>query len=82
MSTAIDDLEQQKALDHIRDLLQAHFREAEDAADHDGKFSIGFRAIFDRGASPTKLKVVCRITKAMTDEIESSVEDPQQPALL
>jgi hypothetical protein len=80
-----DDLrtaEQDAAVAHIRDLLEAHFREAEDAADEDGKFSIAFRATFDRGASPTKLKVVCRITKAISDEIESSVEDPQQPALL
>ena len=51
----------------MRELLQAHFREAEDSADEDGKFCIGFRATFDRGASPTKLKVVCRITKAISD---------------
>jgi hypothetical protein len=74
--------EQDAAVAHIRDLLQAHFREAEDSADEDGKFCIGFRATFDRGASPTRLKVVCRITKAISDETESTVEDPQQPALL
>jgi hypothetical protein len=80
-----DDLrtaEQDAAVAHIRDPLEAHFREAEDTTDEDGKFCIGFRATFDRGASPTKVKVVSRITKALTDEIESTVEDPQQPALL
>lgn len=82
MSTDIKDLEQQKALDHIRELLSSHFREAEDAADEDGKFSIGFKVSFDRGASPTKLKVTCRIAKTITDEIESSVEDPLQQKLL
>ena len=82
MSTDIKDLEQQKALDHIRELLSSHFREAEDAADEDGKFSIGFKVSFDRGASPTKLKVTCRIAKTITDEIESIVADPQQPELL
>ena len=57
-------------------------REAEDAADEDGKFGIGFSVTFDRSFSPTKLKVSCRIAKTITDEIESKVEDPQQPALL
>ena len=46
------------------------------------KFGIGFKVSFDRGASPTKLKVTCRISKTFTDEIESEVEDPQQQKLL
>ena len=74
--------EQDAAVTHLRDLLQAHFREAEDSADEDGKFSIGFRVTFDRSFNPTKLKVSCRIAKTITDEVESTVEDPQQPALL
>jgi hypothetical protein len=40
------------AVAHIRDLVQAHFREAENS------------------------------TKALTDEIESSVDDPRQRKLL
>ena len=48
----------------------------------DGKFGIGFKVSFDRGASPTKLKVTCRISKTFSDEIESVVADPQQPELL
>lgn len=82
MSTDINDLEQQKALDHIRDLMSTHWREAQDAQDEDGKFGIGFKVSFDRGASPTKLKVSCRISKTFSDEIESVVADPQQPELL
>lgn len=33
MTTDITDLEQTKALDHIRELLSAHYREAQDSAD-------------------------------------------------
>ena len=66
----------------IRELLSAHYREAEGAADEEGKLGIGFKVSFDRGASPTKLKVTCRISKTFTDEIESEVEDPQQQKLL
>ena len=82
MSTDINDLEQQTALGHIRDLMSTHWREAQDAQDEDGKFGIGFKVSFDRGASPTKLKVTCRISKTFSDEIESVVADPQQPELL
>ena len=82
MSTEISDLEQSKALDHIRDLMSAHWREAQDSQDDDGKFGIGFKVTFDRSAQPTKLKVTCRISKTFTDEVESEVEDPQQPKLL
>lgn len=74
--------EQDAAITHIRDLLSTHFREAEDAADEEGKFSIGFRATFDRGAAPTRIKVACRISKTFTDEIEADVPDPNQPELL
>ena len=82
MSQNIEGIEQEKALEHIRDLLSAHWREAEDAQDDEGKFGIGFKVVFDRGASPTKLKVTCRISKTFTDEIESEITDPRQPALL
>ena len=82
MSTELQDLEQQKALDHIRELMSAHWREAQDAQDDEGKFGVGFKVTFDRGASPTKLKVTCRISKTCSDEIESEVEDPRQQKLL
>ena len=82
MTTDIQDLEQQKALDHMRDLMGVHWREAQDAQDDDGKFAIGFKVTFDRGNSPTKLKVTCRIAKTISDEIESVIEDPRQQKLL
>ena len=81
MSNDLADLEQQKALDHIRDLLTAHWSEAQDSQDDEGKFGIAFKATFDRGSSPTKLKVSCRISKTLSDEIESEVADPRQPSL-
>lgn len=73
--------EQSTALDAIRELLDAHFREAEESADDDGKFSISFKATFDRSHSPTRLKVVSRINRTITDEVETSVADPNQPSL-
>lgn len=82
MTADITDIEQSKALDHIRDLLSAHYREAQDSADDEGKFGVAFKVTFDRGSSPTKLKVTCRIAKTISDEIESEVEDPQQQKLL
>lgn len=54
--TDLQSIEQSKALDYIRELLTAHWREAQDAQDEDGKFGIGFKVSFDSGASPTKLK--------------------------
>jgi len=72
---------QDQALDHIRELLATHWREAKDSADDDGKFAIGLRITVQDGA-PTKLKVKCSISKTVTDEIESQVEDPDQMKLL
>jgi hypothetical protein len=69
------------ALDAVKELLDEHFRDAEDSADEDGKFSLGFRVSFDRSHSPTKLKVTCRVSKVTTDEIECSIDDPMQPKL-
>jgi hypothetical protein len=71
----------QAAIDAVKELLDAHFDEAEDSADEDGKFSLGFRVTFDRSHSPTKLKVTCRVSKVTTDEIECSIDDPNQPKL-
>jgi hypothetical protein len=72
---------QNQSLDHIRELLTTHWREAKDSADDDGKFAIGLRISVQDGA-PSKLKVKCSISKTMTDEIESQVEDPDQMKLL
>ena len=70
----------QAAIDAVKELLDAHFDEAEDSAD-DGKFSLGFRVTFDRSHAPTKLKVTCRVSKVTTDEIECSIDDPNQAKL-
>lgn len=77
----IDDLEQNAAITHIRDLLSTHWREAQNSEDEEGKFGISFKVTFDRGASPTKIKVTCRISRTFSDEVESVIEDPQQPEL-
>jgi hypothetical protein len=73
--------EKASALDAIRELLDTYFPEAEDSADEDDKFSLGFLATFNRSHSPTKLKVTCRVSKVTSDEIELSVDDPAQPKL-
>ena len=72
---------QNQSLDHIRELLTTHWREAKDSADDDGKFAIGLRICVTDGA-PAKLKVKCSISKTITDEIESHVDDPGQMKLL
>ena len=74
-------IECQAAIDAVKELLNAHFQEAEDSADEDGKFSLGFRVTFDRSHSPTKLKVTCRVSKITTDEIECAIDDPNQAKL-
>ena len=74
-------IECQAAIDAVKELLNAHFKEAEDSADEDGKFSLGFRVTFDRSHSPTKLKVTCRVSKITTDEIECAIDDPNQAKL-
>lgn len=74
--------EQSAALSAIAELLAAHHAEAEDSADEDGKFSIAFKVTYDRSHSPTKLKVTSRISQAITDEIQTTVDDPRQPKLL
>lgn len=72
---------QDQALDHVRKLLATHWREAKDSADEDGKFAIAMRISVLNGA-PAKLKVKCSISKTITDEIESQVDDPEQMTLL
>ena len=72
---------QNQVIDHIRELLSTHWREAKDSADEDGKFGIGLRISVQDGAA-AKLKVTCSISKTITDEIESTVDNPSQMKLL
>ena len=72
---------QNQSIDHIRELLSTHWREGKDSADDDGKFAIGLRISVTNGI-PSKLKVKCSISKTITDEIESEVDDPEQMKLL
>jgi hypothetical protein len=81
MSDSTDHILKEQALGHLRDLLEMHWREARDSADEDGKFAIGFKVAVTDGA-PAKLKVTSRISTTITDEIESTVDDPNQPRLL
>ena len=76
-----DDALRAQALDHLRELLELHWKEARDSADDDGKFAIGFKVAVADGV-PAKLKVTSRISTTFTDEIESTVDDPNQPKLL
>lgn len=77
----LDEALKAEALDHLRELLDLHWREAKDSADEDGKFAIGFKVAVTDGA-PAKVKVTSRISRTVTDEIESTVDDPGQPRLL
>lgn len=77
----LDEALKAQALDHLRELLDLHWREAWDSADEDGKFAIGFKVAVSDSA-PAKVKVTSRISRTVTDEIESTVDDPSQPRLL
>ena len=81
MSDSNDDALKAQALEHLRELLDSHWREARDSADENGKFAIGFKVAVTDGA-PAKLRVTSRISTTLTDEIESTVDDPNQPRLL
>lgn len=81
LPTTLDDALKTQALDHLRELLNLHWREARDSADENGKFAIGFKVAVSDGA-PAKVKVASRISTTVTDEIETSVDDPSQPRLL
>jgi len=81
MSTSNDDALKSQALDHLRELLDTHWPDARDSADEEGRFSIGFKVAVKDGV-PAKLKVTSRISTTITDEIESTVDDPNQPTLL
>ena len=81
MTTHKDITTRNQIIGHVSELLATHWREAKDSADEDGKFAIGLRISVLNGA-PAKLKVKCSISKTITDEIESQVDDPEQMKLL
>jgi hypothetical protein len=81
MNQALDTALKAQALDHLRELLESHWKTAKDSADDDGRFAIGFKVTVHDGV-PAKIKVTSRISSTTTDEIESAVDDPDQPTLL
>jgi hypothetical protein len=81
MTSALDTALKEQAIDHLRELLDAHWKTAKDSADDDGRFAIGFKVSVHDGA-PAKIKVTSRISTTTSDEIESTVDDPAQPSLL
>ena len=81
MSSSNDDALKSQALDHLRELLDTHWSDARESADEEGRFAIGFKVAVKDGV-PAKLKVTSRISTTITDEIESTVDDPNQPTLL
>ena len=81
MTPAQTEAHQSAALEAIKELLEANFLEAEKSADDEGRFSITFRVTFDRSHPQTLVKVISRVSRAVTDEIELRVSDPNQPEL-
>jgi hypothetical protein len=81
MSDAADHILKEQALGHLCDLLEMHWREARDSAEEDGKFAISFRMAVTHGVT-AKLKVTVRISATIADEVESTVDGPNQPTLL
>ena len=77
----LDEAIKTQALGHLSELLDLHWREAKDSADEEGRFAIGLKVAVTDGA-PAKVKVTSRISRTVTDEIESTVDDPGQPRLL
>ena len=77
----LDEALKAQAIGHLRELLDLHWREAKDSADEDGRFAIGLKVAVTDGA-PARVKVTSRISRTVTDEIESTVDDPGQPRLL
>lgn len=81
MTPAQIEAHQSAAIEAIKELLDANFIEAEKSADDEGRFSISFRATFDRSHPQTLVKVTSRVSHAVSDEIELRVNDPNQPEL-
>lgn len=81
LSDAADHILKEQALGHLCDLLEMHWREAHDSAEEDGKFGISFKMAVTHGVT-AKLKVTVRISTTIADEVESTVDGPNQPTLL
>lgn len=81
MTPAQTEAHQSAAIEAIKELLEANFLEAEKSADDEGRFAISFRVTFDRSHPQTLVKVTSRVSRAVTDEIELRVSDPNQPEL-
>jgi hypothetical protein len=81
MTPAQTEAHQAAAIEAIKELLEANFLEAEKSADNEGRFAITFRVTFDRSHPQTMVKVTSRVSRAVTDEIELRVGDPNQPEL-
>ena len=81
MSDSNDDALKAQAIEHLRELLDTHWHDARESADEEDRFSIGFKVAVTDGA-PAKLKVTSRISTTITDEIESTVDDPNQLRLI
>jgi hypothetical protein len=75
MNIARRQAEQNAAIEAIRELQAAHFNEDTEAAEENGKFSITFRVTFDRGASPTMIRVSSRIARTLAEVMKA----PPQP---
>ena len=52
-----------------------------DSAEGAGKFGVSFKVVVADGVT-AKLKVTSRISTPSTDEIESTVDGPNQPTLV
>jgi len=61
-----------KILDHIAELLSAHWQTAESSADDQGRFGLSF-AVKVQAGNPVKLKVQSRVTSSVSDSIESAI---------
>ena len=46
-----------------------------------GIFGLSFRLRFDRSASPTRIRVTCRVAKVTSDQIDCTADDPDQGKL-
>jgi hypothetical protein len=74
--------ERRLALEHIKELMETHFDEAEETI-LDGRFSMTFKVTFDRTVKSrqTAVKVKSSFSKSYTDETEELTQDLDQMTL-
>lgn len=65
-----------KILEHIAELLSAHWQAAEASADEQGRFGLSF-AVKVQAGNPVKVRVQSRVTSSVSDSIESSIHNPE-----